>query len=149
MTGTTELIIWDNTDPSDYSTYWPINVLQGKTARQQLGAWATFRSKTFGQPGNIFRTGWADSKITLSTVPRTENLFVVQREYTPSSSYIATFFVSFQALNAFTDLADVVANPQGASSIQLVYESKNIYRDNQLEITSIYLTNNDVFITIS
>ncbi len=147
--GATELIAWGNTDAADYKTYWPINMLPGQTARQRLEEWAAFRWKAVSRPGNIFNTAWRDSQITVTPIPRTENLFAVQRIYRPSSDHVATFFVSFQALNAYTNLADVVASPQGEGEVELVYEGRGIFSGGRLKLSWIYLINNDVFITLS
>uniref|UniRef100_A0A5K3FSE6 Aamy domain-containing protein n=1 Tax=Mesocestoides corti TaxID=53468 RepID=A0A5K3FSE6_MESCO len=149
MTGSTELIQWNATDPENFQTYWPINVLPEQTAQGRLEEWANFRWKTVGLPGNIFNTGWNDSEVAVTSVPRTENLFVVRRTYSPNPLHVSTFFVSFQALNAYTNLGDVVADPQGDASVQLIYEGRNLFTDNKLALDWVYLTNNDVFITLS
>lgn len=149
MTGATELIQWSSTNPADFKTYWPINVLPDETAEGRLAEWRRYVWKTMGVTGTIFRTGWGTNEVKVVTVPRTENLFVVQRVYAPKTEYIATFFVSFQALNAYTNLAEVVSSPDGSSSAELVYEGRRSFTGNRLELTWVYLVNNDVFVTMS
>eukprot|EP00108_Taenia_solium_P001300 TsM_000263100 transcript=TsM_000263100 gene=TsM_000263100 len=149
MTGATELIQWDFTNPADFKTYWPINVLPDETAKQRLENWERYGGKTVGVAGTIFNTGWENSEVRIVSIPRTENLFVIQRVYLPSEAHFATFFVSFQALNAFTDLTEVVATPDGSSVVNLVYEGRGLLQGNQLHLKWVYLVNNDVFITLS
>nr|CDS27097.1 trehalose 6 phosphate hydrolase [Hymenolepis microstoma] len=135
MTGATELIQWGYTDATDFKTYWPINVLPGETAQGRLAEWERFGAKTVGSTGTIFNTDWSTNEVKVVTVPRTENLFVVQRVYSPSTAYIATFFVSFQSLNAYTNLADVVPNPDGSTYAELIYEGRRLLLGSQLELT--------------
>ncbi|KAH9285388.1 Oligo-1,6-glucosidase [Echinococcus granulosus] len=149
MTGSTELIQWDSTNPADFKTYWPINVLPDETAKQRLGSWERYGEKTVGGAGTIFNTGWGNSDVRVMSIPRTENLFVVQRVYVPNEAHFATFFVSFQALNAFTNLAEVVATSDGSSIVNLVYEGRGLFVGKQLQLKWVYLVNNDVFITLS
>ncbi|KAM7540975.1 hypothetical protein Aperf_G00000022386 [Anoplocephala perfoliata] len=120
MTGATELIQWDNRDPDDFKTYWPINVLPDETAQGRLAEWERYGGKTVGARRTIFKTGWETNEVKVVTVPRTENLFVVQRVYTSKKEYTATFFVSFQALNAYTNLAEVIPSSDGGSYADLV-----------------------------
>lgn len=149
MTGAVELIKWESTDPMDFKTYWPVNVLPGETAEARLVEWQRFGALTVDSIGTIFNTGWSTNEVKVITVPRTENLFVVQRIYSPNPGYIATFFVSFQSLNAYTNLADVISNPEGSKTVQLIYEGKHLFSGARLTITWVYLVNNDVFITMS
>ncbi|KAM3181088.1 hypothetical protein ACTXT7_015032, partial [Hymenolepis weldensis] len=149
MTGATELIQWGHTDAADFKTYWPINVLPGETAQARLAEWERFGAKVVDSPGTIFNTGWSTNEVNVVKVPRTENLFVVQRVYSPNTAYIATFFVSFQSLNAYTNLADVVSNPDGSTNTELIYEGRRLFSGDRLELTWVYLVNNDVFVTMS
>ncbi|VUZ52744.1 unnamed protein product, partial [Hymenolepis diminuta] len=149
MTGATELIQWGHTDAADFKTYWPINVLPGETAQARLAEWERFGAKVVDSPGTIFNTGWSTNEIKVVTVPRTENLFVVQRIYSPIAAHFATFFVSFQSLNAYTNLADVVSIPDGSTNTKLIYEGRRLFSGDRLELTWVYLVNNDVFVTMS
>uniref|UniRef100_A0A0R3T679 Aamy domain-containing protein n=1 Tax=Rodentolepis nana TaxID=102285 RepID=A0A0R3T679_RODNA len=145
MTGATELIQWGYTDVTDFKSYWPNNVLPGETAQGRLGEWERFGAKTVGSTGTIFNTGWSTNEVKVATIPRTENLFVAQRVYSPNAAHIATFFVSFQSLNAYTNLADVVPNSDGSTYAELIYEGRRLSSGNQLELTWVYLVNNDGF----
>ena len=144
MTGTVELIQWDNTDPLDYKTYWPVNVLPGETAQSRLAEWERYGWLTVGGTGTFFETGWDTNEVQVTPIPRTENLFVVQRIY---REHIAAFFVSFQALNAYTNLADVVSHSSDAVNVDLIYEGRS--HGNKLKLTWTYLVNNDVYITLT
>lgn len=146
MTGEIDLIQWDYTDPADFKTYWPIE-MSSESSRQRLVEWERYSWKTMGSTGTIFNTGWETNEVRVTSVPRTENLFVVQRVYTPNPLHIATFFVSFQALNAYTNLADVVTDTDGTSVVELIYEGRGLFSGNELKLTWVYLVNNDVFIT--
>ncbi|KAL5111262.1 Alpha-glucosidase [Taenia crassiceps] len=135
MTGATELIQWNFTNPADFKTYWPINVLPDETAKQRLEDWERYSGKTVGVVGTIFNTGWKNSEVRVMSIPRTENLFVVQRIYLPIDAHFATFFVSFQALNAFTNLAEVVATPDGSSIVNLPIAHYGTYTAKGYEVS--------------
>ncbi|VDL91506.1 unnamed protein product [Schistocephalus solidus] len=143
FTGDVDLISWSYSDRLDYATYWPVNSVIARESNQRVSAWTGLLTQLAG--AGLFATAWSDCNVSVLTVPQHENLLVVRRLYTPNA-YMATYFVSFETLNAYTNIADIVGSGF-AESVPLVYNSKRTV-SHSLPRTWMYLRNNDVFIVM-
>ncbi|KAL7054740.1 hypothetical protein AAHC03_025786 [Spirometra sp. Aus1] len=111
--GDVDLIPWSYSDRFDYSTYWPVNSALARESNQRVSGWTSLLSQLAG--AGLFATAWSNCEVSISIVPQNENLLVVRRLYTPNA-YMATYFVSFETLNAYTNVADIVGSGAAESS---------------------------------